>query len=213
MAAVILFLHFAVARAESNDSPEALANAETQVQLKVEQFAKTNANYELLLDARKLASSMSPRGDNKATLSALDEASLRLQLRMLLALAKACDPHYDPKAPTNQVYLNLTPPLADSNGVIWPSGIDPKAIKDAKARKAYEDTIAENSRRNERLKREIALSRGVDYALIDIWVFVKRGLPRDSVAQNRAIEIVAKTISDNSLLERFNSNDMPGLIW
>jgi hypothetical protein len=211
--APILFFCVALAQAESNDSMETLANAQAMVQLKLEQFARTNANYELLLDARKLASSMNPRGDNKATLSMLDEGSLRLQLKVLLVLAKARDTHYDRHAPTNTVYLNLMPPLPDSNGMMWPSGVDPKAIQDTNARQAYEDAIAQNNRRNEKLKREMALSRGVDYALIDIWMFVKHGLPENSVGRNRANEIITETVLDKSILERFNSNTMPGLTW
>jgi len=209
----ILFSVVALALGESNDSPEALTNAAAMIQLKFAQFAKTNADYQLLLDARKIASSMNPRGDNKTSLSVLDEGSLRLQLKVLLALAKARDPYYDRNSPTNTVYLNLIPPLPDSNGVMWPSGIDPNAIKDPKARKAYEDAIIANNRRIEKLRREMDLSRGVDSALIDIWVFVKRGLPENSAARNRAIEIVTKTVSDKSILERFNSSEMPGLIW
>jgi hypothetical protein len=209
----ILFSVVASARGESNDSLEALTNAEAQVQSKLHAFATNSDNCELLLEARKIASSLNPRGDNKATLSALDEGSLRLQLKVLLALARARDPHYDRSAPTNTVYLNLVPPLPDSNGVMWPSGVDPKAIKDPNARKAYEDALAENDRRNEKLKREMALARGEEYALIDIWVFVKRGLPDDSTARKRAVAIFAEMVSDKSILEQFGSGTMPGLTW
>jgi hypothetical protein len=196
--------------AESNDAPETLKDAEAKVQAKLQEFSKTN-RYELLLDARKLASSMNSRGD-KATLSMLDEGSLRLQLKVLLALAKARDPHYDHNAPTNSVYLNLVPPLPDS-GVVWPSGVDPKVIKDPKARKAYEDAIAENHRRNEKLKREMSLSRGVDYAVIDIWVFVMRGFSENTAARKSAIEIIEKSVSDKTILNRLKSDSMPGSTW
>ena len=197
---------------ESNDSMEKLTNAEAQVQLKLGQFAKTNANHELLLEAQKISASLNPRGDNKTTLSPLDEGCLRLQLKTLLALTQARDLHYDRNAQTNAVYMNIAPPLTKA-GQGYESGMSPEAIKDPVERKAYEDAISENHRRNEKLRREMALSRGVDYALIDIWVFVKRGLPENSAARNRAIEIVTKTVSDKSVLERFNSSEMPGLIW
>jgi hypothetical protein len=210
--ASMLVFGWALAKAESNDSLEALTNAETAVQLNLKQFARVNANYQLLLKARKVASSKNPRGDNKTTLSALDEGSLRLQLKVLLALAEARDPHYDPYARTNAVYVNVMPPLTKGAG-LYAAGMDPKGIQDPEARKAYEDAIVENRRRNEKARREMEISRGVDYALIDIWVFVKRGLPENSAARNRAIEIVTNTLSDQSLLDRFNSSDMPGLIW
>jgi hypothetical protein len=109
--------------------------------------------------------------------------------------------------------MNLAPPLPDTNGVWYPSGVDPNAIKDPKARQAYEDVLAANNQRIEKLRREVSLSRGVDYALIEIWMFVRRGLPENSAAQYRAIEIVTKTLPDKSLLDRFDSSDMPGLVW
>ncbi len=208
----LLLLAATLAQAESNDSLDALTNVEAQVQLKLEQFARTNADYQLLLEAQKISASLNPRGD-RTNLSRLDEGCLRLQLKVLLALANARDSHYDSNASTNRVYLNLIPPLSDSNGVMWPSGVDPNAIKDPKARKAYEDAIAENNRRNEKLKREMALSRGEEYALMDIWIFVKHGFPENSAAQKSAIEIVEKTVSDEAILSRFKSDSMPGLTW
>jgi hypothetical protein len=208
-----LFFSTASAQIESNDSPAALTNAELQVRLKLEQFAKTNADYQLLLDAQKISASLNPRGDNKTNLSQLDEGCLRLQLKMLLALAAARDPSYDPNAPTNAVYLNLAPPLPDSNGVMWFSGVDPNAIRDPKARKAYEDAIAANNRRLEKAKREMALSRGEASALMDIWLFVKHGFPENSAARKRAVEIVEKTVSDEAILSRFRSDSMPGQAW
>jgi len=103
------------------------------------------------------------------------------------------------------------PPLPDS-GVVWPSGVDPKVIKDPKARKAYEDAIAENHRRNEKLKREMSLSRGVDYAVIDIWHFV-RGFPADSAAREGAFEIIVTGVADEALQSRIKSDTHPGLTW
>jgi hypothetical protein len=197
--------------AESNDSLEALTNAQAAVQLKLDQFAKTNANYELLLAAQKISASLNPRGD-KNHLSKLDEECLRLQLKVLLALAEAHDPHYDWNALTNIVYVNVAPPLNKGTEPLM-AGMDPQAIKDVEVRKAYEEAIAQNHRRNEKLRREMALSRGMDYALIDIWIFAKDGFPGTSASRRRAIEIVQKTIPDKTLLDRFNSETMPGLMW
>lgn len=206
-----LLLAATLALAESNDSLDALTNAEAQVQLKLEQFARTNADYQLLLEAQKISSSLNPRGD-RTNLSRLDEGCLRLQLKMLLALAQARDTHYDRNASTNIVYLNVMPPLMVSNQPIA-AGMDPNAIKDLTARKAYEDAIAENDGRIEKLNREMALSRGEEYALMDIWIFVKRGFPENSAAQKSAIEIVEKTVADETILNRFKSDTMPGLTW
>ncbi len=197
--------------AESNDSQKALKNAQTEVLLKLDQFAKDSADYEPLLAAQKLSASLNPRGD-KTHLSKLDEECLRLQLNVLLALANARDPHYDRNARENTVSLNVAPPLTNGNEPMM-AGMDPKAIRDRRARKAYEDAIAENHRRAEKLKREMAISRGVDYALLNIWVFVKSGFPEHSAAKKEAEKIVQKTIPDGILLDRFDSGTMPGVTW
>ena len=205
----VLFSSALWVRAESNDSLKALTNAEAQLQLKLDQFATNSSHYELLLDAQKISASLNPRGDNKTSLNPLDEGCLRLQLKVLLALARARDPRYDPSSPIDWPAAELVPP--GTNGMKYPSGVDPKAIKEPDVRKAYEEAIAENKRRSAKLKRELALSRGEDYAVMDIWIFVKRGLPENSTARKRAFEIIQKTVSDESVLKRLKSDSMPGL--
>ncbi len=91
--------------------------------------------------------------------------------------------------------------------------MSPSAIKDPEARKAYEDAIAANQRRNEKLKREMALSREVDRAAIDIWVFVNRGFPENSTAKPAANAIIEKTVTDKALLARLKGDTMPGIRW
>jgi hypothetical protein len=54
-----------------------LAEAEAAVQRKLDQFGKTNADYELLLSAQKISASLKPRKD-KNDLTKLDEDCLRL---------------------------------------------------------------------------------------------------------------------------------------
>jgi hypothetical protein len=197
------------AYAESNESPDVLVNTQAAVQLQLDAFAKEKSNYDHLLAAQKLSASLNPRG-GKATLSKLDEDCLRLQLKVLLALSEARDRHYDRKAPANRVAINIMPPVSNANELRI-SGMDPTAIKDPTARKQYNEAIAENLQRLEKSNREHALSRGMDYALIHIWIFVQRGFRQDSPAQKRAIEIVHETIQDKELLERFNSKTRPGI--
>jgi hypothetical protein len=50
------------------------------VQAKIEECSRTDG-YELLLEAKKLASSLNPRGSN-STFGFLHEGSLRLQLKV-----------------------------------------------------------------------------------------------------------------------------------
>jgi hypothetical protein len=197
--------------AESNDSLQSLTNAQAAVELKLNQFANTPTNYQLLVDAQKISASLNPRGGQEQ-LSALDERCLRLQLKVLIALQEACDPHYDRNAETNAVYLNLVPPPAKS-GLQYPSGIAPQAIKDPEVRRGYEEAIAKNQRRNAKLEREMTLSRGVDHVLMNIWIFTKRGFPQNSAARKQASEIVQKTLPNKNLVERFNSESMPGPTW
>jgi hypothetical protein len=212
MAAVGMLCSSAAWAQESNDSPEKLASAEAQVQAKLGQFATNRVDYQLLLDAQKIATSINPRG-GMTNLSKLDENCLRLQLKVLLALAAARDTNYDRNAKTNAVYLNVMPPLAKKPGQVYASGMSPEAIKDPEERKAYEDAIAENHRRSEKLKREMAISRGGEYALNNIWIFINWGYPKDSAARKSAIALVNATLTDKEMLKRFNSDTSPGLTW
>jgi hypothetical protein len=204
---VLVCLYAASIHAESNESLVVLKDAETTVQAKIEEFSRTD-RYELLWEAQKVASSLNPRGGN-SVLEPLDEGSLRLQLRVLLALAKARDLHFDPEARENRVYLNV--PVPDSNGLsIWPSGIDPNAIEDPTTRKAYEDAIAANRRRQEKVEREAKLSDGLDYAVLDIWIFV-RGFPARSVARKSAFDIIENTLADEKIRNRIRAEIRPGV--
>jgi len=106
-------LYAASALAESNESLEVLKDAETKVQADMEEFSRTD-RYELLWEAQKVASSLNPRGGN-AALEPLDEGSLRLQLKVLRALADARDLQYDPEAKENRFYLNVAVP--DAHGL------------------------------------------------------------------------------------------------
>jgi len=203
---VFVFLFAARAFAESNDSMESLTNAEAAVQFKLEQFGKTNTDYQLLLDAQKISASMNRRGD-KTTLNELDERCLRLQLKVLLTIAKARDPYYDPKASTNAFYMNVMPPITKGNQPFM-SGMDPNAIKDPEARKAYEDAIAENVRRGKKYEQERSLSYGVDHVVIDLWYFVKN-FPEDSAGRKSSFKIIEATIFDKIILNRLESDSYP----
>jgi len=208
---VILMMVFAGRlHAESNESLEGLKFAETKVQANLDEFSGTD-KYEYLVQAQKLASSLNPRGDMK-TLSPLDEGCLRLQLKVLLAIAKVRDARFDPRSRENLASINITPPLADSNGVRGPSGVDPASIKDPAARRAYEDAIMENQRRMAKMNREMALSRGLDYAVLDVWIFI-RNFPAGSAAKKSAFDIVEKTVTDETLRNRIQSEARPGLTW
>jgi hypothetical protein len=193
---------------ESNDSDQSMTEAKAAVQGKLAEYANTG-NAHFLIEARKIASSMNPR-ERCDSLSALDEDCLRLQLQVLLALQNARDQKYDPQAPENIVTLNVAPPVDAGQGVA--AGMSPEAIKDPVARKKYEEAIADNNRRNSKLRKELNLSRGVDRAVIDIWHFV-RNLPEESEARRQARQIIMTTVTNKILLERLLSENSPGLTW
>jgi hypothetical protein len=102
-------------------------------------------------------------------------------------------------------------PVPDSNGLSrWPSGIDPNEIDDITIRKAYVDAIAENRRRQGKVEREAKLSDGLDYAVLDIWVFV-RGFPVGSVARKSAFDIIENTLADEKIRNRMLAERRPGV--
>ena len=61
-----------------------------------------------------------------------------------ITLFRHIDQHLDPNFDPNDVpSVNVVPPET-SKGVKYPSGVDPKAISDAKARKKYSELLTQN---------------------------------------------------------------------
>jgi len=83
---------------------------------------------------------------------------LRFKLKLLQVCFESQDKAYDMKNPP-EVYVNVTPPIF-APGMM--SGMEPAAIKDPEARKAYEEAIAENKRREEQYAREKSLQEFID---------------------------------------------------
>jgi hypothetical protein len=80
------------------------------------------------------------------------QASLEVKLNLLQLAYQARDWAYDLNA-DHHIFLNVMPPLVPPDGFVA-SGMDPEDIKDPVARKAYEDAIAENDRREAKDWRE-----------------------------------------------------------
>ena len=207
---VMLWLAACLAKAEPNEPSKVIVATEAQVQAKFDEYKPTAGNYPVLLEAQKLSNCLYPRNSQKA-LDKQDESALRLQLKILVALTRACDTNYNRNAESNRVYMNVMPPLAKKGG-LYASGMSPEGIKDPEERKAYEDAIAANRKRGEKLNRETELSRGVDYAVITTWRFT-RSLPTDSEARKRAFEIIESSISTPAVLKRLQSDASPGMTW
>ena len=190
-------------RAESNESMDSMSNAEAAVQSKLDAFSMTK-KYELLLEAGKIASSVNQR-QRLNQLSLLEERSLRLQLKAMMAIQEARDLGYDPAAPENIVYISIQPPEEDVM-----ADLDPKVIRDPVPRKKYEDAVEKNNRNSIKQMRELELSRGVDEAVIHLWFFVST-LPKDSEARIRSFKIIEDAVTDKVILNRLKSGKHPGI--
>jgi hypothetical protein len=117
-------------------------------------------------------------------------------LNILITIDHNWDHSFDddqPSTPNNTVYLNLVPP-----GGGYPSGIDPKEVKEPGIRKKYEAMIAENERRLERLN----FQRELEQAYMGIcngslsFIFLPRAYPFTD--EKRKSEWV-KLVNDSTL--------------
>jgi hypothetical protein len=193
-------------QAEAKASMTAMGNAEKAVQAKLAEYARPQ-DPELLVEARALISPLNSSLKIGKTLPEFDERWLRLQLKVLMVFQNARDKGYDRNAPENAVYMNVAP--RDFNGrCCYDSGIDPKSIKDPIVRKKYEEAIAENNRRNDKLRREHRLVRGMDESVLWIWMYLSQ-LPAGSEARTKAKQIVDATVTDKGIVDRLESQEMP----
>jgi hypothetical protein len=86
---------------------------------------------------------------------------LRFKLKLLQVCFESQDKTYDMKNPP-EMYVNVRPPIF-TPGMM--SGMEPAAIQDPVARKAYEAAIAENKRREQQYAREKSLQEFVDIGM------------------------------------------------
>ena len=59
----------------------------------------------------------------------------------------------------------------------------------------------------------MTISRALDHAVINVWVFVMHGLREGSAGRKSALEIIDKTIFDKNIRSRLKGDSMPGLTW
>jgi hypothetical protein len=77
--------------------------------------------------------------------------------------------------------------------------MDPAAIADPIARKAYEEAIERNKKDIAKLNREHSLKMNVDTCVNNTWVFLLN-LRTNSPAYNRGIQIIEETIKDTNVV-------------
>jgi len=130
------------------------------------------------------------------------EQMLRLRLEVIKAIDSAMDRGFDPEAPQNRAFMNVVPPVVPTNppGPLM-SGMDPAAIKDPVARKAYEETIEKNKKKIAKTNREHSLKMTFDSCVNNTWVFLLN-LRKDSPAYPRGIQIVEETVKDTNVVRK-----------
>jgi hypothetical protein len=125
-------------------------------------------------------------------------------LTILAAIDAETDPSFNPKdVPSSTV----APPL--SGGVILDSGIDPKHVKDPRARAEYERAIAANAQKAKRYEFQTGLRRinedasaEVEKAFHDPYAATERGQQEMKAAIERLIENPARKASLLENLEK-----------
>src|SRR4051812_26517812 len=132
-------------QAETNNVLGALQGKADKIHAKIAAFLKTDT-YQLLIDAAKIADSLYPEPWPRE-MTGQAEQMLRLRIDLIKAIDSAVDRAFDPGAPKNRAFINLSPPVIPTNPpepII--SGMDPASIADPVARKAYEEAIEKNSK-------------------------------------------------------------------
>jgi len=126
------------------------------------------------------------------------QSGIELKLTVLQVCYKARDMAYDPTA-DHHITLNVTPPLGGRQSLF--SGMYPKDIQDPVVRKKFEEDIAENNRREQKLNKERKLQQIQD-ALINNVRVVLKGQPKESPFKKRVIQLIDSTITEKELKEK-----------
>ena len=121
---------------------------------------------------------------------------LRFKLKLLQVCFESQDKAYDLKKPP-EVYVNVRPPIF-TPGMM--SGMDPAAIQDPVARKAYEAAIAENKRREEQYALEKSLQEFVDSGMRGIRGHLN--LSKQLGALKPDIKLVRDTVKNTDLMKK-----------
>lgn len=131
-------------------------------------FERTKSLDELE-EAMNTMERISPFGTSNDVISAQTrQQKAEMWLKLLAATEQNLDPNYDKNV---AIQLNLAPP--PDGGVEWPSGVDPKVIKDPKARSEYEDALKTNREKAERYGFQLRLHRIAARVTMDVERFLK----------------------------------------
>lgn len=121
---------------------------------------------------------------------------LRFKLKLLQVCFESQDKDYDMEKPP-EVYVNVRPPIF-TPGMM--SGMDPAAIQDPEARKAYEAAIAENKRREEKFSREKSLHDLLDSGMRGIRGHLN--LSKQLGTLKPDIKLIEDTVTNTDLMKK-----------
>jgi hypothetical protein len=189
-----------LAEAQTNNPLGTLQARADEIHARIAAFSKSQ-NHQLLLDAAEIGNDLYPEQWPRE-MTGQAEQMLRLRIEVLKAIDSAMDKGFDPEAPQNRAFMNVTPPVMPTNppGPIM-SGMDPAAIKDPVARKAYEEALEKNKKKITKANREHSLKMTFDSCVNNTWVFLLN-LRRDSPAYSRGIQIVEETVKDTNVVRK-----------
>ena len=131
---------------------------------------KKNKSIDQLESALRAVEKISPPGiDKTVPRSVARHEQARMWLSLLATIDQNIDPSFDVNDAKNWAALNLVPETPE--GVHYPSGVDPKEIKDPKTRAQYESAIKQNEAKKARLNFQIGLRNINELAGLDVGRF------------------------------------------
>lgn len=147
---------------QTNDAMKAYRNVEERLSR-----AGKAADLQEFAEIGRTINQLSPSTGEHAT-GALEKEKLALWVKFLGRLDSAVDLSYDA---TDAPGRNMSP--LTTGGVVYDSGIDPKAIKETEVRKRYEADLKTNQAKAERHTQQIGLRRARDTFAAQAATFVR----------------------------------------
>ena len=121
-----------------------MANQINQATSLLLDFSKSKSIDQLENALRAMEGVLPPRIDKTVQSTAARQEQTKMWLSLLGIIDQSIDPTYNNQNPKNAIAVNLAPPPT-SDGISYPSGVDPKAIKDPVVRSQYEAALKQNN--------------------------------------------------------------------
>ena len=188
-------------RASTNVMPRELESVDRLLTRFDDSESEGSESITLLEDAWRTLQRV-PESDETAKPTEARRGRTEMWLRLLGTIEERLDPNFDPQ---DFPQLNVVPPPS-ADGVQFPSGVDPRAIDDPAARKAYEAAVKQNEEKAQRSLFQIRLRLIENSVLFDVAKFLRSSYAPSPRDQRELERLLSESTVEASTQQQLREN-------